>query len=1203
MPYASQKQRGYLHAKHPKIAATWDAEERAAKSGMSKAGHGKLRKLGEELVNQLPGAKQVEEKRERKRRGRVHKMALARLDVPGYNAAVAQQTFDLIMKMDDAEAEMFAEMVVGELYEADVEQNLGALQRHLNEVIDKRIAILKSATMAAVSKGNSDGALSYAAALDQLEGVSNSKSGFSKISAADFRETDFRRDPTSGRFQVKVKHTQPKPFADKAAAGMGLIPTDAASKAKYRRLSSAQKAQYQDEYSQLSRFLSTVTASSAGGDHNVFLRLRDRQGNEYRQHLPGGAPGANQHLLDPNLSLVAVEASPNTLTAGGAAFSLAGALGAGPNAIGATDRALGGLHDFEQDWTSDTDAKASNAQLYQRVGAAGAFLGAVAPTPKTQAAAQVAQIIGRYGPEAESVIGPTARKSAYRYRGTEKTPDAHIVALYGRAINAAKANTPQAEEIEIGRPRGGGKPAPEAREGAKQRETAASARRGSRVSPIARVTEAPAVMQMAAARQVNEHRAPSWAERAHGRRVIQDQLRTTLPTRELYSLQLNSGHIPPSQGVLLNADGQIVTQAIGYGDDHYLPFNLKNLKSLKGGEYIRTRSVGGLTAEDVYTGLISGARRVTVVSRSGTFSIEFDQDFRGGRRYNDKAMRMTRRYEQLLDAVQSKQVSREAVPEPVLQAIKAQVAEEYPGERATALKPKIKERVEEYRSDPDMSPDDEKIMRLVYEQGLRDNPSRDEKEWLSQARQTVLRGKQYNYSLNAQGYEAAQDALQEQFPYYIKSIPHIKNESEAVSIERDKGYVEPGRNRPTEAQAGLFGTTTNASAGKFSASQADYQRGRNGRAGGDLRPVSSRPVSRPTESAADAPVVAPAGAAATPEAAVQQAIAAGRQADAAVELWHALRNDPVVGPAYAGLPQLGQDEAAFTTAMSDPDARELFRTAVNRQFGARAHLLGADTQPAFARFQHSTGAVGSQAYDQANSFNWTPAPMTFDEPGYGPDATVTAKAIARDKIDARTRSLTTGLPLSQLSDKQLHNELSALRDVRSAVRANPALSDATNVDARRALARSLFGQYDPHAIGLIVGPDGIQPRVDDIHRMRALNHGVPDNARGEVATRVSVLPDELTSTSMNARHVAQLQERLAALKRHRTGMDWKEESPADNSIQDISALLENYDNGESISAADVDAVLDSTSELASTAPSNDEAYQAYLRANPGIRST
>ena len=124
--------------------------------------------------------------------------------------------------------------------------------------------------------------------------------------------------------------------------------------------------------------------------------------------------------------------------------------------------------------------------------------------------------------------------------------------------------------------------------------------------------------------------------------------------------------------------------------------------------------MGGLTSEDIYTGLITGARRVTVVSRSGTFSMEFEPDFRGGRRHNDKALRMTRRYEQLLDAVQSKQVSSGAVPIEVQDALRAQVLEEYPYERSRkALNAKYQTALEEFRADPELGPQDEKMLRFI----------------------------------------------------------------------------------------------------------------------------------------------------------------------------------------------------------------------------------------------------------------------------------------------------------------------------------------------------------------------------------------------------------------------------------------------------------------------------------------------------------
>ena len=111
--------------------------------------------------------------------------------------------------------------------------------------------------------------------------------------------------------------------------------------------------------------------------------------------------------------------------------------------------------------------------------------------------------------------------------------------------------------------------------------------------------------------------------------------------------------------------------------------------------------MGGLTSEDIYTGLISGARRVTVVSRSGTFTMEFQPDFRGGRRHNDKARRMTRRYEQILDAVQSEQVDRQDVPKRWKDIIAQEVQDEYPPTTSKAfLRTEIDARIKDFKENP-----------------------------------------------------------------------------------------------------------------------------------------------------------------------------------------------------------------------------------------------------------------------------------------------------------------------------------------------------------------------------------------------------------------------------------------------------------------------------------------------------------------------
>jgi len=1179
MPYASDAQRRFMHVRHPEIAAKWDAEIRAAKKkrkvkkASSKVGW--LQPLaigvaGGAMANQFPSVEEEVRRRKRKSKGKISKLAVSVHDDPYFNQEVAQKTFDLVMKMDDDAAEMFCEMVIGQIHEDIVEKNLGTLQRHLDVVVAKQLDGVKQA-MRAISKSNDP--KTYA----QWEEI--------------VKDWESRLHPRGqpgnvGQFRANVSHHQVKPLSRRVADELGLVPTDAAERRRYYDLSPTQRAQYQDEYRQLAHFLSTVTASSTGGDHNVYLHMHDRAGHEFRQPLAGGAAEANQHLLNPHLTLDSVEATPATLTVAGSAFGLAQAMGMdyGPSTPGRIEtgqRAMDELGSFRRNWDAETENKASNARLYARIGATGEYLGAVAPPGKIKAAAKLAEVVGSHGPEAEAVIGPTARKTAYRYRGTEKAPDPHLVALYGRAISGAKAGGAEAEPAEI-------RTRPTERPGV---ETAN--RRPTRVKGGTRVPQPLAITQMAARRALDERRAPTWDERAAGRRVIEDQLRFNVPSQELYELQAQSGHIPPSEGVMLNADGQIAAQAIGYGDDHYLPFNLKNLKALKGGEYIRTRSVGGLTAEDVYTGLISGARRVTVVSRSGTFSVEFEPDFRGGRRYNDKAARMTRRYEQLLDAVQSKQVMRAALPAPVEQAIRSEVATEFPGESRAVLREKTKQRIKEYREDPDIGPEDEKLARLVYEQGMRDNPSRDEVAWLQSARQMIRQGKAYNYQLDAQGYEAAQDALEEQFPYYIKSMPVIEREGEKVSGEPDKGYVEPGRNRPTAARAGLFGTETNRPAGKenmkFSASQANYQRGRGGmRGAGDITP--SRPQREPAQGAA--PTSAPPAAADANS--VDRAIAAGENRDDAVELFNALRaatDRGVLDQTFAQRHEvLNMDPAVFAHESSNPETMEQFRTAVHDEFAHRLTELPTDLRTSYLQFQRSSGALTRQAYDQRFGFHWTPEPPEFRERAYGSGATDEERQAERTRIDNRTGSLTTGRQLSSLNDGELHNELNALRRLHSVMRSTPELGADSNAEQRRAVALRLFGNtYDRHAIGLMTGsPEGVERRMEDIHRMRVLNQGVPDAQRGGGVTHRF---DELLTPGQQAigemNRVNELRTRLATLQRYRQGMAFADEHPnpdVDAAIADVEHVLGLAEGGNPPSEDDYDTALTMTEDLARNAP-------------------
>jgi hypothetical protein len=230
-------------------------------------------------------------------------------------------------------------------------------------------------------------------------------------------------------------------------------------------------------------------------------------------------------------------------------------------------------------------------------------LGPVAP-PKLQYALAVANHVGQFGPEAQKVIGPFADRTAYRYRGTERAPSRKLMASFANLRN---------------NPNVGKTP---------------NDRRNAMVNGL-------------------ELRPGEWDPMP-----VLNYFHSHLPNPDLNELQRRSGVIPPSEGIIINREGGVQHQSVGFADDWYLPFNLKHLSNLKGGEYIRTRTFGGPTTEDIYTGLVSGARSLTVVSHNGVYNVEFDRNLRGGRRFNDKAAKMVARYGQLLDAARSGQVSR-----------------------------------------------------------------------------------------------------------------------------------------------------------------------------------------------------------------------------------------------------------------------------------------------------------------------------------------------------------------------------------------------------------------------------------------------------------------------------------------------------------------------------------------------------------------
>ena len=231
-----------------------------------------------------------------------------------------------------------------------------------------------------------------------------------------------------------------------------------------------------------------------------------------------------------------------------------------------------------------------------------------------------------------------------------------------------------------------------------------------------------------------------------------------IPTRSVHNLNLASGYTAPSHGYLLDVNGRPVKEAHGYGDDHYLPFKLSGLHTLKNGSYIRTRGTGGPTTEDIYAASISGAKGFTVASRQGTYTVGFDPEFTHDKRFGDIALGMSRRYGKILDAVASGKVRahgevKDAQFDQWYQdALKENTENNTPDAQAAA-----------YKTASDM--------------------------------RTAQEGKEgRELSLDGEGYDYALQSLASQYPYYLRY--QRRDPGTGVGSEKDPtGYYRPNEKR------------------------------------------------------------------------------------------------------------------------------------------------------------------------------------------------------------------------------------------------------------------------------------------------------------------------------------------------------------------------------------------------------------------------
>lgn len=758
---------------------------------------------------------------------------------PFFNDDAASKMYHEISKMDQDEATVLLQMAAFHVAARDLTRYGDQFESEFRQVIEKRASRVRGAlTRNLVSKGKDPAP--YLAAIDEIS------KAVDPIIDFDISERVKRqwRDPR-GQFRKMTTPIEPtpmtKPLSGREASALNIpVPSRAGGTDKKVKLDDKTRAKFQGDYHQVLKLLKSlqnepiaakgaiVTLNYSDGDSSQFLAS---DGNEKLEHKFAGEKYAQGKRLvtvdtsflredNPQVDLMSAIGTPG----GGMRNSMTNYL----SNVEGTDQALQGYRK-EMEVTRDTDPYNPADRAYRRLGATANLLSGILPDSavKTKLALNAARWAGFNATEVERVVGPGARKVAYRYRGIEKAPNPGLQQTIDSYIRGNKDKDKARDALING-------------------------------------VNVDVMTQRGLRQEFKES-------------PIINYLVKDLPKKELVNLQTKSGAMPPSRGYIIDRNGKIVTEAVGYGDDHYLPFNLKNISKLKGGEYVRTRTLGGPTTEDIYAGLVSGARSVTVVSRSGIYTVEFDEAFRGSRRYNDKAARMVGRYGMILDAVKSKSVTLDTIPPDRIQELEESASRLY-DKGSDGYTRELKSLKNAEQANPQMSEERrQNIARdflseiasrrdTTYEEMVENQIKRelasvnadkqayyltDSGDWVDvkgninakygdpesivttmglddqynkyfETQMKTYKASQSPLQLDGPGYAFALDAMKEQFPYYIKSVKYRQLNQDASSGREDVGYVKPRFTRPAGVAAGYYDKSITG-AGKIEADQLNYQ--------------------------------------------------------------------------------------------------------------------------------------------------------------------------------------------------------------------------------------------------------------------------------------------------------------------------------------------------------------------------------------------
>lgn len=439
---------------------------------------------------------------------------------------------------------------------------------------------------------------------------------------------------------------------------------------------------------------------------------------------------------------------------------------------------------MDRTWNTMSEA----GELAQGLGAAGTVAGVPGASTVMYAGAG-ANLAGQIAPHGERLVGPAIRRAKYRYQGVERKLDKDLmkkVAERQKRVLASRLHgRPQNEQSKV----------------------------------LANISNGRAD----AAKYLNSDSREMAAIQG-----AVDYLRDRIPKASRNNLRLGSGKVAPSEGIIIAPDGELLHQSVGVAEDHYLPFSHGNLKDLKAGTYVRTRTMGGPTSEDLRTGLQTGLKTMIVISSSGIFQVDFDDDFDGRARGTGRAKEMVDRYEKILDAVQSKQIEKKPfspweraeleteAEEKTLKQIQESPFSYSDEDQDKLFEQNLKAITDKAKKRPRMSKQEMDEIDRIASQGFGERELQTEQgqRQLRTAKRAVYnrfvkeKGERV-YQLNGQGYQDALETLQDEFPYFIQVQELIKNDDDEfaqLGMETtDAGYVKPRFLHPEREQHGYFG--------------------------------------------------------------------------------------------------------------------------------------------------------------------------------------------------------------------------------------------------------------------------------------------------------------------------------------------------------------------------------------------------------------